>query len=104
MMTGCPHLRDRMLPTTRGTISAVPPAGNGTMILTARVGKSCAAAAPTQTARQAARMAAPRIARSASAESIDGFIAAVSPAELHAGASAAPLFGGPAPAPAPMEG
>jgi hypothetical protein len=36
--TGWPHLRDSQSATTRGITSAVPPAGNGTMILTVRVG------------------------------------------------------------------
>src|SRR5262245_5920315 len=59
MMTGCPHLRESQSPTMRGMPSAVPPGGNGTMIFTARLGKSCASArgdaiASTQTANAAA--------------------------------------------------
>jgi len=38
------HLRASHSPTTRGTTSAEPPAGNGTMILTGRDGYSCALA------------------------------------------------------------
>src|SRR5262245_815342 len=40
--TGWPHLRDSQSATSRGMASAVPPAGNGTMIFTARDGKSWA--------------------------------------------------------------
>ena len=36
--TGCPHFRDSHSPITRGITSAVPPAGNGTMIFTGRDG------------------------------------------------------------------
>src|SRR3954449_9818815 len=52
--TGCPHLRDSQSATSRGTASAVPPAGNGTMILTVRTGhgSDCAAPAKAFAARQ----------------------------------------------------
>jgi hypothetical protein len=38
MVTACFHWRDSQSATMRGIRSAVPPAGNGTMIRTARVG------------------------------------------------------------------
>src|SRR3954452_9437790 len=54
--TGWPHLRDSQSATIRGTASAVPPAGNGTMILTVRTGHGSALAGPANAlaARQSA--------------------------------------------------
>src|SRR5262245_4873005 len=46
MITVWPHLRDSQSPTILGTASAVPPAGNGTTILTMRSGYSSARAPP----------------------------------------------------------
>src|SRR5882672_4318362 len=55
--TGCPHLRVRKSPTRRGIASAVPPAGNGTMIFTDRVGYSCAPAGSVATSPASAAAA-----------------------------------------------
>src|SRR6185503_9167959 len=51
-ITGWPHFSESFCPTTRGARSATPPAGNGTMMRTGRVGQgSCANAWTDQPAR-----------------------------------------------------
>src|SRR3954453_343906 len=58
--TGWPHLRDNQSATIRGTASAVPPAGNGTMIFTVWSGYSCACDGPQSAASTAHIISAER--------------------------------------------
>jgi len=46
-ITGWPHFSESFSATMRGMRSALPPAGNGTMMRTGRAGQSCAEAAET---------------------------------------------------------